>query len=358
MITLITGAPGCGKSLILVDEFLRPAQEQSRRIVADGIPDLVVDHDPASEVSTWTKHVEDTSSQDGRKLLFTFPQGSLVVIDECQRIFRPRRAGSVVPPEVAAFETHRHQGLDFVLITQHPGLLDQNVRRLVGRHLHIRDLGFLGRWVYEWPEASDPERFKTAPVKRKWKLPKRSFQLYKSSSLHVKPQRGFPTALKVLALSGVLLAGGVWYAWQSIEKKIHPPPSVSHAKSPPSDKAAFVSADYNPLEFSMPRHPNYPESAPAYDSLRQVKNMPVIVGCLESKKSGCSCQTQTGTKVDVTDDYCHRFIENPPFDMYRDQVKAEDPRLKPTQEVPKGQSAPASTEAVNPKGIDPKDKPA
>lgn len=334
MITLITGAPGSGKSLLLVDEFLSKAKEDGRIIVADGIPDLVVEHEPATTVDGWTKTVPDPSSQDGKKLLFTFTEGALVVVDECQRIFRPRRAGAAVPPEVAAFETHRHQGLDFVLITQHPGLLDQNVRRLVGRHLHIRDVGFLGRWVYEWPEASDPERFKTAPVKRKWSLPKKSFSLYKSSSLHVKPQRGFPTAVKVLAVAAVVMAGGVYYGYESINRKLHPQPVESVKQQDGQSKlAAAPVPEYNPIEQSLPRHPNYPESAPMYDQLRQVKVMPQVVGCIATSKK-CECVNQQGTKESVTDDFCHRYIDNPPFNPYAERqevVKQETPKAEPSK---------------------------
>lgn len=323
MITLITGAPGSGKTLLLVAELLQDAQAAGRQIVCDGIPDLVVEHEPAQEVSAWTKVVEDQSSQDGKKLLFNFPQGALVVVDECQRVFRPRKAGASVPPEVAAFETHRHQGLDFILITQHPGLLDQNVRRLVGRHIHIRDLGFLGRWVYEFPEATDPERYKVAPVKRKWSLPKKAFNLYKSSSLHIKPKRGFPTALKVLAVSLVLLAIGVSYAWQSINKKLHPEPpkTAAFSSSSPSSvglpSAAPVTTD-SLIESMAPRLRDFPESAPMYDQLRQVKNMPLVVGCIQTKK-GCTCQHQQGNNIEVSDAFCKQYLVNAHFDPYRER---------------------------------------
>ena len=322
MITLITGAPGSGKSLILVDEFLREAKEQNRKIIADGIPDLVIDHEPAQTVDKWTKQVEDASSQDGKKLLFDFPQGALVVIDECQRVFRPRKAGANVPAEVAAFETHRHQGLDFILITQHPGLLDSNVRRLVGRHLHIRDVGFLGRWVYEWPEATDPDHFKTALVKRKWKLPKKSFDLYKSSSLHVKPVRGFPTALKILMVSGVLLAGGVYYATQSISKQLNPQETKTAQHGPAKEGLQKAVQDYDPIADRLPKHPNYPESAPLYDGMRQVKAVPIIQTCMESKND-CKCYTQQMTRVHVTGDYCKRFVHDPDFDPFREDQKPQ-----------------------------------
>lgn len=360
MITLITGAPGSGKSLLLVDEFLTKAKEEGRAIVADGIPELVIEHEPAETVDKWTKSVEDASSQTGSKLVYTFPQGSLVVIDECQRVFRPRRAGSTVPAEVAAFETHRHQGLDFVLITQHPGLLDANVRRLVGRHLHIRDLGFLGRWVYEFPEATEPDRYKSAAVKRKWSLPKKSFSLYKSSSLHVKPVRGFPTALKVLAVAVVLLVGGIYYASQSISKKLNPQEtSVAAPGQSIEGRISQSVVEYDPVKQTLARHPNYPESAPMFDALRQVKAMPVVVGCIQLPKR-CACQTQQGTDAGVSEGFCRSFLENPPFDAYRDPVQVAKPERIEEKPVEKpassggsvaGQSSAAVPSSLTPASI-------
>lgn len=329
MITLITGQPGAGKTLLLVHEFLTEAKEKSRPIVADGIPDLVIEHTPAPTVPEWTHYVEDAASQDGRKLLFTFPQGSLVVIDECQRVFRPRGVSKGVPPEVAAFETHRHQGLDFILITQHPGLLDSNVRRLVGRHLHIRDLGILGRKVYEWPEATDPEKFRSAPVQRGWKLPKKSFDLYKSSSLHIKPKRGIPKGIAVLAVTVPLLLGGGYYAYQSIQKKVAPPaPQASADTAKPGTTETVAQAPQvitDPatmlIEFD-PVIPGRPETAPAYNDLRVVKNMPVVVGCIKTP-TRCTCQNQQGIDAGLDRLQCEAWIEKPRFDAYREPVLAE-----------------------------------
>ena len=344
MITLITGQPGAGKTLLLVHEFLNEAKQQGRPIVADGIPDLVIEHTPAPTVPDWTHHVEDAASQDGKKLLFTFPQGSLVVIDECQRVFRPRGVSKGVPPEVAAFETHRHQGLDFILITQHPGLLDSNVRRLVGRHLHIRDLGILGRKVYEWPEATDPEKFRSAPVQRGWKLPKKSFDLYKSSSLHIKPKRGIPKGLAVLAVTVPLLLAGGFYAWQSIQKKVAPPPVAEFKDIKPTNFSPAVDAprvvqldrDSQLVEFD-PVIPGRPETAPAFDALRVVKNMPLVVGCIKTQ-ARCTCQNQQGLDAGLDRYQCEAWLENPRFDAYRepDRVVLND-KVSPAGEKPVGE---------------------
>ncbi|WUZ22947.1 hypothetical protein PCP53_32345 (plasmid) [Pseudomonas aeruginosa] len=63
------------------------------------------------------------------------------MIDEAQRVFG--NDGTRARPEkVTRFETHRHQGLDIHLITQHPSLLCTPVRKLVGKHINfIRPYG-------------------------------------------------------------------------------------------------------------------------------------------------------------------------------------------------------------------------
>lgn len=335
MITLITGMPGAGKTLLLVSEFLTEARDKGRHIVADGIPELAITHSPAPEVPEWTKVVDDPASQDGKKLLFSFEQGSLVVIDECQRVFRPRSAGRAVPPEVAAFETHRHQGLDFILITQHPSLLDSNVRRLVGRHLHIRDLGILGRKIYEWPEATDTEKYKSAPVQRSFSLPKSSFSLYKSSSLHIKPKRGLPKGFVALGLTIPLILTGAWYAYGSIQKKVNPeqakPSQVQTGQPSVSVAPSRIQTDPSEMlvEF-VPVVPGRPETAPAYDALRVVKNMPQVVGCIATKAK-CSCTNQQGLDAGLDNMQCRSWIASPTFDPYSDrwQVEAKTDKSEP-----------------------------
>src|SRR5690606_3202457 len=125
--------------LYALDWLRQKAAKEGREVYYDGIKDLKlpwIEH-PATE---WMK----------------LPPNSIMVIDECQRHFRPRANGSVVPPCIAEMETHRHLGIDLVLITQHPMLLDQNIRRLCGLHFHVvRKWGTHAATVHEWPNIKD-----------------------------------------------------------------------------------------------------------------------------------------------------------------------------------------------------------
>lgn len=78
--------------------------------------------------------------------------GAIIVIDECQRFFRPRPAGAKVPEYVQAFEVHRKQGLDFWLISQRPGQVDSHVRGLCEKHYGIW-ANWFGRFLYEWSQV-------------------------------------------------------------------------------------------------------------------------------------------------------------------------------------------------------------
>jgi zona occludens toxin len=212
VITLITAQPGGGKSALTVD-MIREASEKGRTVYVDGIPELAMAH----EVLDARRWHEPGAVQDG----------SLIVIDEAQRLWRPSGSGAKVPPDIAELETHRHRGLDFIVVTQHPNLINANVRRLAGRHVHLRDLGILGRKWYEWPEAANVEQFRSAPVQKRFSLPRHVFAAYKSATLHVKAKRSAPRMLFVAALAVIALAVLVFMAYRSISAKINPAPAAA-----------------------------------------------------------------------------------------------------------------------------------
>lgn len=191
MITIITGIPGMGKSALIVSMMLKEQQKGweggERPFFVMGIPDLALDHAKCPPVIDWTEKRPDPDDPTLLLDYFTFPPNSIVVIDEAQRVFRNRAAASKVPSHVAAFETHRHTGVDFWLLTQKPHLLDPNIRELCGRHIHIKPT-LLGRYLYEWPEFADPKSRsdRDLAAKRKFSPPKTAFKQYKSAELHTK----------------------------------------------------------------------------------------------------------------------------------------------------------------------------
>lgn len=331
MITLITGAPGSGKSLALVT--LLKTLSKDRAIYVHGIPDLTLPHQDLASPERWHLDV---------------PDGSIIVIDEVQNVWRPRGPGQKVPDHVSALETHRHRGLDFYIVTQGPNLLDTNVRALVGRHVHLRDVGVLGRWWYEWPECTDNPRtgWKNAPLKKRYKVDKSSFALYKSASVHIKPIRSFPIMLIVAVAALIGTFALAFAAWRVIQSRlpggsVYGPPSASLSVPAALPSASPVAAHLPESLSSMSLRPAYiedvsaftprissrPETAPAYDDLRRVVSMPTIIGAICSTAGRCICVTNQGTDARVPDSDCADWLKNPPFDPYRIAVAPQPAQI-------------------------------
>lgn len=314
MITVFTGSPGAGKTASLVD-FLSKLSD-GRPLYVDGLNGFALPHEVV-DASDWHNSV---------------PDGSILVVDEVQRVWRPRAAGSKVSEAVQALETHRHRGIDVYLTTQAPALLDSNVRALVGRHVHIRDTGVLGRWWYEWPEINTSMTWRTCVNKRKFSLPKSAFSLYKSASLHIKPVRGVPRALYFAAVALFLFVAIAGYAYFTLRAKSVSPalPSSSNSQIATttvlSSSSNFQTTQNRPIDDRVdfvPRVSFRPESAPAYDHLRVVSVMPVVVGgwC---QGSTCRCITQQGTSSGLSDRECAAWVASTPFDYYAPRTTVLD----------------------------------
>lgn len=317
MITLITGAPGAGKSAALVD--LLQSECQRRALYVSGIPELSLPHVSLDDEMRWPELVED---------------GAAVVIDEVQRVWRPRGAAAKVPPAIAALETHRHRGLDFYLVTQHPKLLDANVRALVGRHVHLRDVGILGRWWYEWPECSNEIAYKAAPVKKSYRLPKKVFGLYKSASLHVKPIRSIPRSVFIL---GAALAGGSVLAYNTVTNVQARIEGERHAEQKNEPKTLP----------GLPVAPALPSAAVAAAAVAsQAQGRQEVVGCFSSS-STCRCFDKGGFPVVVEWELCKTsavgYAGLVPLDLTPSDRRQSVPALATPVAPPAPAAAPSSS---------------
>lgn len=358
MITIITGTPGTGKTAYVVNELMGI---KDRNIFVDGIPELALDHQVAPGVDQWVTVNEDEQGVFSHQ--WNFPPNSIIIIDEAQRSFRPRAAGSKVPPYVAALETHRHAGLDFWFITQHPSLIEANVRRLCGRHIHVRNTA-LGRRLHEWSQVEDPESSaaRAASVTRPYKLPKAAFSKYKSAETHTKNGKRLPLSFFVVILALVLVGFGGWYIYNKMQKKVEQANGNSYTNQPINSAPAQGVAGVTLLDPSeilvefVPRIPGRPETAPAYDQLRRVVNMPVVVGCVITK-SKCACQNQQGLDAGLDDLQCRQWVAAPQFDAYRlppppplpekpEHHKTDDQGAQPSQQVYPDHAAPPGRGAV------------
>lgn len=232
---LVTGLNGHGKTLYVVACILRPlvgttlaieGQEPvKRRLMVSGIKGLALEHhivdapkvDPERFVDEWKDHVRepgdpplDVHHQVQNWWCWAMP-GDVIVIDECQRVFRPMASGRRVPTYIEKLETARHYGVQFLYITQKPHLLHSNVRQLVGPHEHVaRIFGGVRTIIYQWDECSNPDRIKHA-TKRYWPHDKTAFGLYESAQAHTSFTRKLPAAVFGLVGGLVVLFGLGWY---------------------------------------------------------------------------------------------------------------------------------------------------
>ena len=353
MIILVTGQPGLGKTSHALDMLVHDEQFSNRPKYVMGVPDLSIDHVPCPPIDEWVEFRQDEHDEKLKLPYFTFPPGSIVFLDEAQRIYRPRSVGSAVPPIVAAFETHRHCGIDFILVTQHPNLIDMNIRRLIGRHIHLRSTA-LGSYIYEWPELGeiDSHSSRETASKSRFRLPRRVWSLYKSSAQHTKIKGRVPFYMWLALGAGLAFLALMYYVFQKVAPKIpgatpaatetkpapdenHPPFPMAPAPvgAPGQPRTNFHESIDAYIETQRPRMIGLPHTAALYDGLTQPKQAPEPVGCYATA-SKCACVTQQGTKYDTTDDICRQLLKNPMFIPWRDNKQTGPVQLASASNLP------------------------
>lgn len=322
MITLITGLPGNGKTLFALWYIKQKAEKEKREVYYHNIKDLTLPWE-AFEVEKW----------------MDLPKGSIIVIDECQFVFSKKPNGSKLPEFYEQLATHRHRGFDIYLVTQHPSLIDNFVRQLVGQHYHaVRKFGFERSTIYEWssvnpaPTSSNSQK---AAVPMKWAFPKEVYGYYKSAEVHtVKRSIPMKVVLGVLFIVAVL-AGGYWILdrFQHRGDKATvaggaqaTQPGAPGAGSPagPGDgKRKFEPGSLEDAQYyiamNQPRIAGLPQSAPKYDELTKPSRVPVPSACIQigSVRDGreirCKCYSQDGTPMNVEFNMCIKIAQEGVF---------------------------------------------
>lgn len=317
MLTLITGQPGAGKTALAVKKIMEMGGR--RPIFVDGITDLTLPHEPCPPVEEWTTEVDDPSSATGKKLMFTFPPNAVVIIDEAQRIYRPRAASAKVPPHVAAMETNRHGGCDYILITQHAGLIDPNIRKLCNQHIHIF-VTWKGRELLEWTKCGDIESRAERQIaaRSSYKPPKETFDRFKSAEVHTKIKRRMPRYVWLFIACVVAIPPLAYYLYTSITGKLKPstPPApvaaapggaIPSGASKEAPKVKTVAQYVADLE---PRVGGMPHTAPVYDTVTAPTVAPWPAACM-SFRGECRCYTDRGVRLATVDQVtCRSIVAN------------------------------------------------
>ena len=300
-IKLITGLPGHGKTLRLMQLLKDAGDKADRPVFVFGVDGLVD--------GPWTSLADASTWQE-------LPDNALVFVDEAWKWFghqsSPRGA---VPAHVQALAEHRHRGFDFVWTTQGPSQIYPFARTLIAEHEHVvRRFGSRLSDVYQWGELQ--EDVKSVSVRARglrvsFVHPRALYSMYKSASAHTIKMR---LPLRAWALPFLLIIGALlgWY----VITRFSPDAQAAKAQAgiaevtagargavgdSPGDQPgvrtphgkAPVSAEQLAALLN-PRIEGMPWTAELYDA-RAVKSEPDIY-CISSEAS-CTCLSEQGTRT-------------------------------------------------------------
>ncbi|PSJ79894.1 zonular occludens toxin family protein [Neisseria iguanae] len=343
MLYLITGVPGSGKTLKMISDLMNRDDLKNRPLYLDGIPEVnekIIPNLPIPEgetMQTWHNWA---------------PTGAILVIDECQRVFRPRPSGSKVPDYVAELETHRHKGIDIFLLTQHPRLIDINVRSLIGHHCHISKTNMGVRRMVEWERCGDPQSKGDiqSAVKSVYTLDKKAYGVYKSAEEHTKIKTKLSRIVYIAPVVMLVIILAAWYVYNEWQSYTEPTPQQvsAQAQSPTTAETVGATApngadvvgqypqqkpaaeaekpkphlsedDYKPAVEGMPH------TAPIYNGLNKaVKTMPYPVACVKNGNK-CTCYTEQATPIrEMKKSHCLDYVENGIYNPYKQQQTAQN----------------------------------
>jgi zona occludens toxin len=331
MIHLITGLPGSGKSLRTV-HYIHQFVQEGRPVYACGVDGLNLPGVmPLDNPNEWEQ----------------FPDGSVFIIDEAQKVWPSRRGAEPIPP-VRALSEHRHHGMDFVLITQHPAMIDSYVRRLVGRHEHlVRKFGVQAATVFSWNEVQDDPSQNSArelAEESLWAYPKHLFGLYKSATIHTVKRR-IPKALIVVAAAAILIPALAWSAYSTITGwSADSPEATTEAAGvsllTPAAQAGPVAEPSQLQDYAArftPRVPGVMWSAPAYDGF-EVQDYPrphcVIVGDQAVERIACRCYTQQVTPMEMEERACIQIARYGAWDPFKAPLQSSNDPPRAEDEPP------------------------
>jgi len=283
MITLITGVPGSGKTLYAVG-LIKKYRSEGRLVYCD--------IDGFDHIANGTQ----LSPTDWRDT----PEGSVVVYDECQKIFPSTgQPGVAQDDRIRAMETHRHSGHDLIFITQAPSFVHAHIRKLVGKHYHVfRALGLKGATVYAWEEVcqtpTDKKEQKRADAQR-WSYPVDNFNAYKSATVHTH-KFNFPKKLVwILGIASLVIGFAIYTGSDSFLAKAVTTQTSAPPESPksPNEVGAGAGGDF------INRHT---------EILHESKVSSVFIsGCVSGKF--CRCFDSEGAIIDLAETMCRDYAE-------------------------------------------------
>lgn len=344
-VKLFTGLPGAGKTACLVSELIALREKNPERPLfyygIDGLSEGVATELTHEQLSRW----------------WELPPNAIIAVDEAQEEgLMPLDQGK--PAEwVKRISKVRHEGMDFLLTTQHPNMLSSYVRRLVDLHVHaVRKFNTQVVQRYTWGrcmENCEKASAQKAAIQSVGTLPAKVFDLYKSANAH-NMERRIPAKAWLLVFLAVVFVGVVVampFVFHHL-KRTSSGQAHAEAVRPATSSAVdqiMRSTDY--AKWMTPRVPGLPWTAPAYDHLSVRANPRVF--CIAVEDGSTHCVTEQGTDLDVPPAVARQIAAHGVYDPFlapeRDHVATgggSRGREQPQGEAPKATPAAGPASAL------------
>lgn len=236
MIYFVSGTPGAGKTLftikLLSEEKVRPIYYYKIDLTDAGklaLPNWI----PITkeELHNWQ----------------ALPDGCIVLVDEAHTVFPQRTGKDKVPAYIEDLAEHRHRGMDFYIVDQHPKDLDVFIRRRTYQHWHYMNVfGMDSSTKLAWQGFQDdqPDDYhaKQRAETTRHSFPKEVYAWYHSAEVHTKKKR-VPWQLYAIPLLLLSVVGTIYAAYAVFMKPAPPDPvPASHPAAQPSRSAGVVGA--------------------------------------------------------------------------------------------------------------------
>jgi hypothetical protein len=259
MIEMLEGVPGSGKSYYAVSERLLKWVRAGRRVyvfvdgfyldrlaVFEGVDQAELE----KQITLWL------SGEDVKAGLLQVEPGSAVLIDEVQTVFRSK--DKTDPALLRWLETHRHRGIDIVLMCQQYGQVTLGVNRLVEVTTKFRRLDRFGlKNRYQASVRGNPEELEVIRMFSGKYEPKlyAYYSSYSSATVRETARGGSILKSPTLIIGGLGLAVAVgWFAFGGWLSGVKPVPAavVSKLLPPPPLPAAQASQPLAPVPVVVP----------------------------------------------------------------------------------------------------------
>ena len=248
MIEMLEGVPGSGKSYYAVSERLLKWVRAGRRVYVfvdgfyldrlalfEGVELTVLQQ----QITLWE------SGEEVKAGLLNVEPGSAVLIDEVQTVFRSK--DKTDPQLLRWLETHRHRGIDLVLMCQQYGQVTLGVNRLVEATTKFRRLDRFGlKNRYQASVRGNPEELEVIRMFSGKYEPKlyAYYSSYASASVRetARPGSMLKSPTLIFGVLGLLVAV-TWFAFGGWLSGVKPVPvaAVSTIPIPPPLHSAQAS---------------------------------------------------------------------------------------------------------------------